>query len=409
MKRLKSLILVTQLSLFLLNSVDAQLQNSIRGDTSIDVSKIVNTPFGVTRKSNVLYIPNYHHLKIQSDVIQIINSKTGETTKEYINIEPAIKKTDSQFNSPQIIISSAENNGWITYAYGNFFIPSSEPVTYFRANYLVPSPPLEKNNQLIYIFNGLGNIVSGVSHIIQPVLQWGKSPAGGGDYWAICNWYVTSNRLFFHDSLIIVSPGTQLESIIKLTSTSNNSYTYNSLYSGYGLGLLVENLPNLTNPYVVFEAYNLNNCNQYPLDEKIKMKSIKILTNIENPNYIWHTFEQANEPVNDCGQFTKIINPSLNGGEVDINFHSPSSINNFTDIHFYPNPFRDYLHIAPNILIYNCKIELSNFSGELIFTDFYNSLDQEFNIDFASLKEGLYFLKFIYDNKYHTFKIMKIH
>jgi hypothetical protein len=104
MKRLKSLILVTQLSLFLLNSVDAQLQNSIRGDTSIDVSKIVNTPFGVTRKSNVLYIPNYHHLKIQSDVIQIINSKTGETTKEYINIEPAIKKTDSQFNSPQIIM-----------------------------------------------------------------------------------------------------------------------------------------------------------------------------------------------------------------------------------------------------------------------------------------------------------------
>lgn len=65
------------------------------------------------------------------------------------------------------------------------------------------------SDQLLYLFTALlgwdvmdnGNYFN---HILQPVLQWGLSPAGGGNYWAINNWYV-NDQDYFYDSLIVVN------------------------------------------------------------------------------------------------------------------------------------------------------------------------------------------------------------
>ncbi|HPT22480.1 MAG TPA: T9SS type A sorting domain-containing protein [Bacteroidales bacterium] len=252
------------------------------------------------------------------------------------------------------------------------------------------------------MFSGLGG-GDLWSEIVQPVLQWGISPAGGGNYWSICNWYACGNGHFFYDSLIKVSPGTKLQGVVRLTSVSDNLFSYNSSFQGYTSGLQVNNISQLSTPSFALEAYNVQSCDEYPIDEKIKMSNIQILLDNIYPPLLWHTCRE----VSDCGQFSEVIRESSNDGEVYIHFHTASSIDNFDDIHIYPNPAGDFLHVSPNEPITDCKIELFNCSGKLILTNQYNYLDYELNIDLQNYSDGIYFIRFSYNNKSHTFKILK--
>ncbi len=307
-------------------------------------------------------------------------------------------------------------NGWNTYAvYGIYQI--EKPATFFTAKWSVPSPPKE-NDQLLYIFTALlgkdrmdnGNYIN---HIIQPVLQWGQSPAGGGNYWAICNWYV-NDKDYFHDSLIVVNSGVNLQSVLKQTHGENNRYSYSSYFDGYPTGLQIDSLPQLELAYVALETYWAERSDEYPPDEKIKFSDIHLETDIKNPQISW------NIPLspNNLGQDTKVVNSSSDGGEIDIYFRKPYSENDFDEIHFYPNPVNDFLHISPNYIVHplhiypdkvitNCKIELINSFGRSVQTCFYESLDHEFNLDLRNLCPGLYVIRFSYDNKIHSFKIIK--
>jgi hypothetical protein len=97
-------------------------------------------------------------------------------------------------------------SGWITYTSWTNFDPAT-PILYFSTTWLVPPAPSRDDGQTIYIYNGLTN----GSWILQPVLQWGISQAGGGNYWSIANWYVwgQSGPAFYTDA-VEVSPGDQL-------------------------------------------------------------------------------------------------------------------------------------------------------------------------------------------------------
>ena len=83
----------------------------------------------------------------------------------------------------------ALGSGWITYAYWNN--DTGHPLTSFRTTWQVPPAPATQESQTIFLFNGIQN--NGTNYgILQPVLQWGSSAAGGGPYWSIASWYVTS-------------------------------------------------------------------------------------------------------------------------------------------------------------------------------------------------------------------------
>jgi hypothetical protein len=263
------------------------------------------------------------------------------------------------------------------------------------------------------LFNGLqGGNLYGL--ILQPVLQWGISPAGGGNYWAIANWFVSGDGQFFYDTLIKVNPGTRLQGVIKLTSVSNNLYSYNSSFTGYSTGLQINNTSELTTTYIGLEAYNINGCDEYPKDERIKMFNIQIVLDSIYPPLIWNTYDR----VTSCGQYTRIINKSPNNGQIDIYFHTPNSFNGFDEIHFYPNPVENMLHVSPSYIvdpmhlfpdkpISNCKIEIFNSLGRLIKSDFYERFDYEFNLDLSNFDPGLYIIRFSYNNESHAFKIIK--
>lgn len=360
-------------------------------------------------------VDNKHYIKVSHDNTRIIKAESGETinifehsSSEYFNYR--------RFYDPRSISQNYNNiddNGWITYAYCAIGGLNPPTIKEFRAKWIVPSPPIEKSNQLIYLFISLMTIEDGKGHIIQPVLQWGISPAGGGQFWSICNWYVTSDNLFFHDPLIKVNPGDRIDATLSLVSNNNGSFNYVSSFKGDfpESSLRIDNLPELMNPSVVLESYNVTACNEYPLDEKIRFTSIGIETESEIvEGYTWNPYIGLTS----CNQTTKIVDESLNNGQVDIHFHTPSFVDD--KIHLYPNPIGDYLHVSFVEPVLSCLIKVYDNLGKLIYEQFYNTIDFEFNIEFHKFSPGIYFVNFDFlEDKHrngylkmnHTYKIIK--
>lgn len=383
--------------------------SDLNPDLKTQIDSIVNTPFGPTLKSNVHYIDNKHFFIKHDRNVQIVNIKTNEVVQQFdykkdTGKDSFIVKSINGLRNKESLNQSNFNDGWITYAECSIEGLNPSIISHYSATWNVPSPPTQKANQLLYLFIGLGTIEDGLSYIVQPVLQWGVSPAGGGKYWAICNWYVTSNFQFFYDSLIQVSPGTKLQGNVELTSVSENKFTYKSSFTGYDSELLVNNIPRLYDPSVAFEIYNVNGCNEYPMDERLRMSKINIEFQGSVPFSQWYIYKSANG----CDQYTTVVNASLENGEIDINFHSPTAIDNFDDFHIYPNPFTDFLHISPARQINNCKIEVYNRLGVLIHTEFHSNPAYEFNLNFQDFPAGLYLIKFSYNiSKTYTFRAIK--
>jgi hypothetical protein len=375
-------------------------------DPSCD--SVVLTPFGRAAKSHIHFISNKFHVNNGNSYTEIVQNSTGRVIQKFAK-DFSQNKLDSHspFENETEDTGMNFKDGWITYGSCEVFSPKEIPISLFDVKWIVPSDPIMKSNQLIYIFCGLQAIESGVGHIVQPVLQWGISPAGGGNYWAICNWYVSSDYNLFYDSLIKVNPGTSLEGKIRLTSTVDTLFNYISSFEGYSEGLQVNSLPELTNPYVVFESYYFDDCAEFPPDEKIRMFNIILKTDTIYPPLKWLTSDNLNTGQNTCNQYTKVISESSYNGEVDLHLHSPADIGNFNKIHIYPDPCDRLLHISPKELLRNCTIQIFNLSGVIQKSDYIENMESEFNLDLTNLASGIYFIRFFYNNSSHTFKFIK--
>lgn len=105
----------------------------------------------------------------------------------------------------------ALGTGWIVDTRWN---RPGAPVTSFRTTWTVPPAPSSHDGQTIFLFNGLEND----SMILQPVLQWGPSAAGGGNNWAVASWFADGQSgQAFHSSLSGVTAGEQLVGVMTLT------------------------------------------------------------------------------------------------------------------------------------------------------------------------------------------------
>ena len=65
-----------------------------------------------------------------------------------------------------------------------------------------------QSGQTIFISTALAD--SAQNDIVQPVLQWGVGAPGGGNYWAVSNWYVDPNGKAYYSSLVPVQEGDAL-------------------------------------------------------------------------------------------------------------------------------------------------------------------------------------------------------
>lgn len=93
--------------------------------------------------------------------------------------------------------------------YTNQTQPANTPFYALAGQLTVPNGPSTATPQTVYYYNGVQSTVDANCGVLQPVLQWGQSPAGGGAFWAIGSWFWGAAGQF-HSALSRVNVGDKL-------------------------------------------------------------------------------------------------------------------------------------------------------------------------------------------------------
>jgi hypothetical protein len=158
-------------------------------------------------------------------------------------------------------------NGWVLDT--NWV--SASPLGAIKATWTVPPPPTVQSGQLVYFFPSMVPSTANTSPILQPVLQWGVSPAGGGPYWAIASWYCnTAPGVCLHSGLARVQPGDPIAGTVQGSGcTPQGVCTWKITSRDVKTG--AQKVLTAKDPHSFFwaqggvlEAYNIITCTNYP-------------------------------------------------------------------------------------------------------------------------------------------------
>ena len=278
---------------------------------------MVITPGGPRPRSSVYLIEQGYLVQARKKVLLKVDSLTREVRNKIGKINTVHNKSrQSLRRSPALAKKRLQNvpisNQWIIFA--GWSRTPGDPLTYFQTEWIVPPPPATKNGQLIYLFNGIEN--SGYNVILQPVLQWGVSPAGGGDYWAVANWYVGApgSGKALHSPLVRVEPGDRLRGIIRMTGHSGSGFDYTSSFNGLPTDLTLQGIEELTWACETLECYQFAQFTDYPDTHKTVMSAIELKTAKGESSPVWTSYNV----VTDNGQHCDIVNNASPGGETDL-------------------------------------------------------------------------------------------
>jgi hypothetical protein len=224
----------------------------------------VLTPLGYRDSANVHRVSEGYELISMPDThVRMQNPKTGD----YIDFPKPVVTNEQRV--------PFTDNGWVTYAY--WHNGTGSPVEYFVADWNVPPPPSTYDGQTLFLFNSIEP--DSETAILQPVLQYGSSAAGGGEYWAVASWYVVGNQAYF-TSLSYVTPGQFLGGQITLIGKRRSRYSYTCDFYGIpGTTLTVRRIPQLTWCSETLEVYSVTQCTDFPNTAYTHMYGINIFLN----------------------------------------------------------------------------------------------------------------------------------
>jgi hypothetical protein len=170
-----------------------------------------------------------------------------------------LENTENHLESTPPPTANTLNPNWVAYASWNKIAGS--PVIRFETTYTVPQIPND-DFQTIFLFIGMQNNV----HILQPVLQYGVSGAGGGSYWAISSFFAggQADKAQYSD-MVTVSPGQTLTAVIKGTPSGGGNLDYQCFFDGHNqTNLSVRGVPELTYCCGTLESYYVDDPGDYP-------------------------------------------------------------------------------------------------------------------------------------------------
>ena len=269
----------------------------------------VLTPFGYRDSANVHRVPEgYELIRMPDTHIRMHNPKTGDYTdfpKPIIANQQSVPPTADQHRVP------FTENGWVTFAswYNNW----GKPIAYFGTDWNVPPKPSAYTGQTLFIFNSIEP--ASYDSILQPVLQFGPSAAGGGEYWAITSWYVVGNQAYTA-GLYYVPEGTFLGGQIRLLQHKRGNFTYSSDFYGYsGTTLTIRDIPQLIWATETLEVYGVNQCTEFPNTVSTLMHSIGIILSDGVTPYMGWSISNV---VTTCGVQTTVVTNGASNGAVAI-------------------------------------------------------------------------------------------
>jgi hypothetical protein len=247
-----------------------------------------------------------------------VRTRRGDIVSDYG--APASPSFAASATTTPAVSASGLGTGWIADSYWNDG-NSASPVTSFSTTWTVPPAPASRDGQTIFLFNGQQWQVGSSVAILQPVLQWGVSSAGGGNYWSVACWYVTGSTAMY-SPLVSVNTGQSLTGVMNMTGRTGNNYSYSCQFPGIAnASLSVQNIPQMTQMYETLEAYSLSQCSDYPNINDTAFTGIKMVTGSSNAALSW----SAQSRVTDCGQKAVVLSNSSTSGEVDLYYRSTQS------------------------------------------------------------------------------------
>jgi hypothetical protein len=149
------------------------------------------------------------------------------------------------------------------------------------------------------------------------VLQWGTSPAGGGNFWSVATWYVgpPGQPSFHSESVQRVNVGDPLIGVMTLSGQSAAGFSYDAGFFGVAnSGWSIADVPELTWLVITLEAYSMAKCSDYPVVDRTTFFGNDVKQGNKRPPLVW----TASSPVTDCGQHTVVHSSAPDGGAVDL-------------------------------------------------------------------------------------------
>lgn len=260
------------------------------------------TPGGPRPRSLVHTLEKGHRLRRTATGFQQVDA-AGHVLKDL---------PEATFRS-DIVASPAD--GWVVYAYWANGLTAT--VQSFRCSWTVPPPPQTISGQTVFLFIAIED--DGRDNILQPVLQWGSSQAGGGDFWSICSWYVDPSGTAIHTTPVPVEPGEVLTGVITVQAAGGGQYTYTCEFAGKeGTALVVPEVPELVWYSTTLEAYDINNRGQYPNADKTVFSALSLQIAPPAPVVAWNPTTRSN----DLGESVTIISDGAANAQIEIGYGS---------------------------------------------------------------------------------------
>ena len=167
--------------------------------------------------------------------------------------------------STRHVVPGPVGNGWVEDSNWLVSLKKKDNIEWIQGQWVVPSAP-KSNGATIFLFNGV-EPKSG-SWIMQPVLQYGSSYAGGGNYWTMASWLVGSS--VYVSTLTPVHAGDSLVGTTDEYSDSGGKLEY--VIDAYDSTTGVDSNLTIHSKKIqwswafegVLEAYNVTKCADFP-------------------------------------------------------------------------------------------------------------------------------------------------
>ncbi len=185
------------------------------------------------------------------------------------SVEASAPVCDYPRYSPQgTLVTGVEptTNGWVE------DVSATTDTSYHKmiVTWAVPPNPSYYDGQTIFLFPGLEDYNNVVS-ILQPVLQYGPSRAGGGEYWSVACWNCCPSGTADYSSLIGANNGTVGTIWSNCKDGVHECPTWNVMAKETGNGTTTTLTATPSEGQVfnwafgaALEVYNVTGCDQYP-------------------------------------------------------------------------------------------------------------------------------------------------
>lgn len=271
------LMLTTTLCGLALSGLSSAAQAQTNGREAImDKSHWVQIPGELIRPDCVHAVPNGATVEVGSD-----GQPTGDVTLKGVLIahydacpeQPIITRHSGSQSAGQggvgnesLAHTPGTGNGWVEASVWNLPLSAKDNIDYMAGTWIVPSYPSE-SGATIFLFNGIEPKAE--NWIMQPVLQYGVSAAGGGNYWTIASWLVGPSSAYV-SPLEITYPGDSIFGYTEMTATSGSTKYWQieakDQTTGYYSWLDVHTSGQhwTWGLAAVLEAYSVTSCSQFP-------------------------------------------------------------------------------------------------------------------------------------------------